>query len=189
LFCAANGPELACTWNGGGQGRATFQRQATGVLTGSYGDGFSSSDRGRWDLLPQATSRPAQPAPTASSPAPAPVPSPPTTTAPAPSPPPSAPTTSLAGNYTSTRGAMSCSESGSSVSCNFTEPDNVSGRLDCAKSQNGLELSCAWITFFPRPATGRAVFTRASPSQRQLSGTWGQFLATSGGGRWDAQGM
>ena len=96
---------------------------------------------------------------------------------------------SLSGNYASTRGAMSCVESGSSLSCNFQEPDNVSGRLDCAKSQNGVELSCAWITFVPRPATGRAVFTRASPSERTLSGTWGAFLAASGGGRWDARGL
>ena len=190
LFCAANGPELACTWNGGGQGRATFQRQASGVLTGTYGDGFSSSDRGRWDLVPQGASRPAQPAGTAQVPAPAPAPGPALPApAPAPAPAASSPATSLAGNYTSTRGAMSCSESGASVSCNFTEPDNVSGRLDCAKSQNGLELSCAWITFFPRPATGRAVFTRTSPTDRRLSGTWGLFLATSGAGRWDAQGM
>ena len=191
LFCAANGPELACTWNGGGQGRATFQRQPSGVLTGTYGDGFSSSDRGRWDLVPQPASRTTQqpaPAATPAPPAPAPSPSPAPAAPPAASPAPSA-ASSLAGNYTSTRGAMSCSESGASVSCNFTEPDNVSGRLDCAKSQNGLELSCAWITFFPRPATGRAVFTRATPTERRLAGTWGLFLATSGGGRWDVQGM
>ena len=83
---------------------------------------------------------------------------------------------------------MSCTEAGSSVSCNFTESDGVGGRLDCAKSQNGLELSCAWMTFFPRPATGRAAFARASLGARDLSGTWGNFLAASGGGRWDAQG-
>ena len=40
----------------------------------------------------------------------------------------------------------------------WAPPLSVNGRLDCAKSQNGLELSCAWITFFPRPATGRAAF-------------------------------
>ena len=84
---------------------------------------------------------------------------------------------------------MSCTESGSSLGCNFQEADGVNGRLDCAKSQNGLELSCAWITFFPRPATGRAAFTRASAGDRRLTGTWGPFLATTGGGKWDAVGQ
>lgn len=177
LFCAANGPELACTWSGGGQGRATFQRQASGVLAGTWGDGLSPNSRGSWDLVPLQGNAPttASPAPQPAPPAPAPV----STTAPA----------SLSGNYTSTRGAMSCVESGSSVSCNFQEPDGVNGRVDCAKSQNGVELSCAWITFFPRPATGRAAFTRTSPNGRRLAGTWGPFLATTGGGRWDAEGQ
>jgi hypothetical protein len=84
---------------------------------------------------------------------------------------------------------MSCVESGGSIGCNFQEADGVNGRLDCAKSQNGLELSCAWITFFPRPATGRAAFTRASASDRRLTGSWGPFLATTGGGKWDAVGQ
>jgi hypothetical protein len=84
---------------------------------------------------------------------------------------------------------MSCVESGAAVSCNFQEADGTSGRLDCAKGQTGLDLSCAWITFFPRPATGRAAFTRATPNERRLTGTWGPFLATTGGGTWDAQGQ
>lgn len=84
---------------------------------------------------------------------------------------------------------MACVESGASLSCNFQEADGVTGRLDCAKGQSGLELSCAWITFLPRPATGRAAFTRASPTERRLTGTWGHFLATTGGGSWDLQGQ
>jgi hypothetical protein len=184
LFCAANGPELACTWNGGGTGRATFQRQASGVLAGTWGDGFSSNSRGQWDLAPLSAHGVApgvQPtaAPTAAAP-PAPAPSAPSS---------SAASGSLSGSYRSTRGNMSCVESGAAVSCNFQEGDGTNGRLDCAKSQNGLELSCAWITFFPRPATGRAAFTRASASERRLSGTWGTFLAASGAGPWDAQGL
>jgi astacin (peptidase family M12A) len=185
LFCAANGPELACTWSGGGQGRATFQRQASGVLAGSYGDGFSADSRGRWDLTP--ASAPA----TASIPSPAPAPAPAASPRPMPAPatpsasPPGAAT--LSGNYSSTRGAMTCVESGTAVSCNFQEADGVTGRLDCAKSQSQLELSCAWITFLPRPATGRAAFTRATSSERRLTGTWGTFLATSGAGTWNAQ--
>jgi len=83
---------------------------------------------------------------------------------------------------------MSCTDAGTSASCNFQEPDGVGGRLDCAKSQNGLELSCAWLTFLPRPATGRATFRRAHVGERNWTGTWGSFLADSGGGRWDAQG-
>jgi len=178
LFCAANGPELSCTWNGGGTGRATFNRQANGVLAGTWGDGFSANSRGQWDLVPAASSQAVPNAPPAS---------PTTPPAAAPSAPASA--ASLSGNFTSTRGPMSCVENGSSVGCNFQESDGVNGRLDCAKSQNGLELSCAWITFFPRPATGRATFTRASTGDRRLTGTWGPFLAATGGGKWDAVGQ
>jgi hypothetical protein len=84
---------------------------------------------------------------------------------------------------------MTCTDGGASVSCNFQESDGTSGRLDCAKSQNGLELSCAWITYLPRPATGRALLTRRSTAERQLTGTWGLFLATSGAGSWNATGQ
>jgi hypothetical protein len=188
LFCAANGPELACTWNGGGSGRATFQRQGSGVLAGSWGDGFSPNNRGAWDLVPLAAGSAAPVAQPAAVP---PRPPAPAIPAPAPTPPasPAAAGGSLSGNYRSTRGNMSCVESGAAVSCNFQEADGTNGRLDCAKGQTGLELSCAWITFFPRPATGRAAFTRATPSERRLTGTWGPFLATTGGGTWDAQGQ
>jgi astacin (peptidase family M12A) len=179
LFCAVSGPELACTWNGGGQGRATFQRQASGVLAGTWGDGFSTNSRGQWDLTP-LPGKSASVTPAAVPPAPS------ATSTPAA---PASGAGALSGNFTSTRGNMSCAENGSSVSCNFQEADGVGGRLDCAKSQNGLELSCAWITYFPRPATGRASFTRASPGDRRLAGTWGLFLANTGGGRWDAQGL
>ncbi len=176
LLCAANGQELACTWSGGGQGRASFRRQSNGVLAGTFGDGFSADSRGRWDLVPLQPSGTAQPAPAA----------PPPT---APASVPSAPAVSLSGNYTSTRGAMACVDSGSSVSCNFQEPDGVSGRLDCTKNQTGLELACGWITFLPRPGTGRAAFRRLSSSERRLTGSWGHFLAPSGGGTWDLQGQ
>jgi hypothetical protein len=84
---------------------------------------------------------------------------------------------------------MSCVESGAGLGCNFQEPDGVSGRLDCTKSQDGLDLACGWITFLPRPATGRAHFKRASPAERRFTGTWGVFLADTGGGSWDAQGQ
>jgi hypothetical protein len=84
---------------------------------------------------------------------------------------------------------MTCTDANASVSCNFTESDGTSGRLDCAKGQNGLELSCAWITFLPRPGTGRAVLTRQSLSSRQLTGTWGLFLSPSGAGTWNMTGQ
>ncbi len=190
MFCAAGASDLACTWSGGGQGRATFQRQANGVAVGTWGDAFSTDSRGRWDLVPR-TATAAAPAPAAPAPAaPASAPRPPAA-APVPAHAPSVAVAnaSLSGNYTSTRGPLSCVESGASVSCNFQEPDGVSGRLDCTKSQDGLELSCAWITFLPRPATGRAQFKRASARERRLTGTWGPFFAASGGGSWDLQGQ
>jgi hypothetical protein len=178
LFCAASGPELACTWSGGGQGRATFQRAAAGVLAGTWGDGFSSDSRGRWDLVPESASA------SASAPTTAPAPSPPAPSAPA------APAAALlSGNFQSSRGPMTCTDGGTSVSCNFQEQDGTGGRLDCAKSQDGLQLSCAWITFFPRPATGRALLSRRSVSERHLSGTWGLFLAPSGAGTWEMTGQ
>jgi len=185
LFCAASGPELACTWNGGGQGRATFQRAATGVLAGTWGDGFSADSRGRWDLVPQGASA------TASASVPtAPVPSTPSPSAPIPgAPAAAAAAATLGGNFQSSRGPMTCADGGASVSCNFQEQDGTGGRLDCAKSQDGLQLSCAWITFFPRPATGRALLSRRSASERHLSGTWGLFLAPSGAGSWDMTGQ
>ncbi len=184
MFCAANGAELACTWSGDGQGRANFQRQASGVLAGTFGNGLSADNRGRWDLTPRGGGTTAAPAPATPAPAPAPAPTP---SAPAPSAPGAA--VALSGNFQSTRGPMTCTDGGSSVSCNFQESDGTSGRLDCAKSQNGLELSCAWITFLPRPATGRAILTRPSVASRQLSGTWGLFLAPSGGGTWNMTGQ
>jgi hypothetical protein len=183
LFCAANGPDLACTWTGAGQGRAAFRRQPSGVLAGTWGNGFSATDRGSWDLVPVAGAAPAA----ASA---APIPAPPATRAPtAPAAPPAATATPLSGNFSSSRGPMACVESGTSLSCNFQEADGVSGRLDCTKSQSGLELSCAWITFLPRPATGRAAFTRRSAGDRILTGTWGLFFATTGAGNWTAQGQ
>lgn len=190
LFCAVSGADLTCTWSGGGQGRAAFQRQSSGVLAGTYGEGFSADSRGRWDLVPAGAAATTAAAPAPSTPAPS--PPKPSTPAPAPSAPaPTAPTAavSLTGNYQSSRGPMACTDGGTSVSCNFTETDGTSGRLDCAKSQNGLELSCAWITFLPRPATGRALLTRPSPASRQLTGTWGLFLSPSGGGAWNATGQ
>lgn len=188
LFCAASGLELACTWSGGGQGRATFQRQTNGVLAGTWGDGFSTTGRGRWDLTPVAAGSAVAPSATQASPAGAP-PTTPTASTPAPSAPaPSASAVSLSGNYASTRGNMACNESGGSVSCSFQETDGVNGRLDCAKNAAGNELSCAWMTFMPRPATGRATFVRPSPSERRLKGTWGLLFANTGGGSWDAEG-
>lgn len=192
MFCAASGLELGCTWSGGGQGRATFQRQPSGVLAGTWGDGFSTNSRGAWDLTPVA-GKTASVTPAAVPPAAVPRATVPPATVPpaAPAATPAAPGAAgtLSGNFSSTRGSMVCAESGASVSCNFQEADGVGGRLDCARSQNGLELSCAWLTYFPRPATGRATFTRQTPTERRLSGTWGLFLANTGGGRWDAQGM
>jgi hypothetical protein len=168
LFCAANGAQLDCGWSGGGQGRAVFQRQASGVLAGTYGDIFSATSRGKWDLVPAQSGS-----------------APPST--PPPSTPPAA-GSSLSGNYTSSRGPMACTESGSTVACTFSE-SGTNGRLDCTKDQTGLQLSCTWGTFFPRPGYGRAAFSRTSTTSRNLTGSWGHLTALSGGGRWDAQGQ
>lgn len=175
LFCNASGTRLDCGWTGAGAGRASFERQPSGVLEGTYGDFFSSTSRGSWTLTPVGSS-PGQPAP--------PQPPPPQ---PPPPPPPSSSSVSLAGAYTSTRGPMTCSEVATSLRCSFTE-QGAGGQLDCQKDASGSSLSCTWMTFFPRPGGGRAVFTRRSPTERNLTGTWGHFTAASGAGTWEMTG-
>lgn len=184
LLCAARGgTQLDCAWNGGGQGRAIFQRQTNGVLAGTYGDFFSHDSRGRWDLTPSGagapvqTPAPQQPTQTPSTPA---APTTPTTPAA-----PAGAAIGFAGNYTSTRGTMACNENAQMVTCSFQE-SGASGRLDCFKEATGLRLSCTWATFLPRPGSGRAEFSRTSTSDKNLTGTWGHFHASSGGGVWNA---
>lgn len=83
---------------------------------------------------------------------------------------------------------MTCTDANTSVTCEFREASGVQGRLDCNKDASGLQLLCAWTTFFPQPGGGRAVFTRPDVGSRNLSGTWGHFLDNAGGGAWNAQG-
>ena len=64
LSCAVHGGNrLECGWSGQGQGRASFVRQANGVLKGTWGDGFSANSRGAWTLTPKGGA-PTTPAPT-----------------------------------------------------------------------------------------------------------------------------
>lgn len=185
MLCGANGHQLNCGWSGGGQGRAMFERQPSGVLAGTFGDFLSSNSRGEWSLTPVASGggAAAPQAPPPASPAP-----PPASPAPPPAQPPAQGAAPLAGTYASTRGPMTCSEAATSLSCTFTE-SGASGRLDCQKDASGTSLSCTWMTFLPRPATGRATFTRTSPSERSLTGTWGHFAAATGGGTWEMTGQ
>jgi hypothetical protein len=181
LLCAANGSQLDCGWSGKGIGRAVLVRQANGNLVGSWGDAFSANSRGSLTLQP-TTSGGQAPTPTA--PAPVPV------TSPTPAPTPAANSaTPLTGNFTSTRGAMTCSEIDARVTCSFREASGADGRLDCTKDATGLTLACTWATFLPQPAAGRASFSRPGTSSRTLTGTWGLFLADTGGGTWNAQGQ
>ena len=83
---------------------------------------------------------------------------------------------------------MTCSETATALSCTFTEA-GAQGRLDCNKDANAMQLGCTWVTFLPRPGTGRAMLTRSAPSTRNLTGTWGHFTATNGGGQWDMTGQ
>lgn len=180
MLCGANGARLDCGWSGGGQGRAVFERDPSGVLAGTYGDFLSTNSRGRWDLTPVASGSGSAPPPQPSAP-------PPQPSAPAPASPGSG-AASLAGAYASTRGPMTCSETATSLACTFTE-GGVGGRLDCQKDASATSLTCSWMTFLPRPGAGRAAFTRRSPSDRSLTGTWGHFTATSGGGSWEMNGQ
>ena len=167
MLCGANATQLDCGWSGGGQGRAAFQRQSGGVVAGTFGDFFSAESRGRWDLVPAASPPPSAPTP----------------------PPQSNTSASLGGNFATTRGPMTCSESAAAIACSFQEmPGGVPGRLDCTKDQSGLQLSCTWGTFLP-PGAGRASFRRTSAAERNLSGTWGHVQASTGGGSWDVKGQ
>ena len=83
---------------------------------------------------------------------------------------------------------MTCSENATSLACTFTE-QGANGRLDCQKDASGMTLACTWVTFLPRPGTGRASFTRRSSAERNLSGTWGHFTQASGGGTWEMNGQ
>jgi astacin len=58
ILCSVNGAQLDCGWLGGGQGRAVFTRQASGVLAGSYGNLLSNNDMGAWDLVPSGGAPP-----------------------------------------------------------------------------------------------------------------------------------
>ena len=175
LICASGGSTLECGWSGGGQGRAAFQRQAGGVLAGTYGDLFSNNSRGGWTLTPIP--------PGGAPPPPAPGPSP---TPPAPGP--AATPAPIAGNYQTTRGPMACTESGTIITCGFQETPTLTSRMDCTKDASQLTLSCTWITFLP-PGSGRARFTRASVADRNFTGTFGHFTADTGGGTWDLRGQ
>lgn len=157
MLCVARGAQLDCGWAGGGQGLATFQRQPGGAVSGMYGDFLSTNSRGGWDLVP-AGANPAA----ASQP-------------------------SLSGEYASTRGPMTCSESATSLACNFVEQGS-SGRLDCQKGAGALSLDCTWVTFFPRIGAGRAAFTRRSAAERSFTGTWGMLVSPSGAGAWEMTG-
>lgn len=167
MICAANGAALDCGWSGGGQGRAAFQRQPSGTVAGTFGDFLSHDSRGAWTLVPTSANGPA-------------------------SPPPAVPQAgaggSLAGRFASTRGPMTCTESGASVACAFQETPGVPGRLDCTKDASGLTLACTWMTFFP-PGSGRATFTRRTTGDRNLAGAWGHLAADKGGGAWEMKGQ
>jgi hypothetical protein len=132
---------------------------------GSTGGGGGSPFPFPWPVL--VTPQPTQPAPP-----------PPTQTGPAP----------WAGNYSSTRGPMACTEDAAMVACSFSD-NGTQGRLDCRKEQDNLRLSCSWMTFFPRPGYGRAVFSRQTPGDRAWQGTWGNYQDASNGGPWNATGQ
>lgn len=169
MLCVAQGESLDCGWSGGGQGRAAFTRQADGVLAGTFGDFLSKDSRGRWELTPTGAAPP-----------------PASGTGGTSVPPP--PQGSLAGAFASTRGPMTCTESGTSVTCDFQDSGSP-GRLSCTKDSSGLHLSCNWATFFPLPGIGRAAFSRATTSDRNLTGTWGRLNSATDGGQWDMQGQ
>ena len=106
----------------------------------------------------------------------APTVTPPTTTPPTTKPPttnkPPAPGASYAGNYTSQRGNVSCTQSGSTVSCRFP-----GGSMLCAA--RGHQLECGWSG----GGQGRALFQRQSNGV--VAGSYGDFFSANSRGKWD----
>ncbi|WP_170319664.1 M12 family metallopeptidase [Polyangium spumosum] len=169
------------------EGLSQLDRAAIGAL---YGDGGGPALPVPQPTLPfPGTSFPFPMAgfPLPSLPFPTSFPLPTTTTpAPAPAPPPvPAAPVSFTGTYSSTRGPMQCAENTSMVACSFQD-GGAQGRLDCVKDAGSVALSCTWMTFVPRPGAGRASLRRASTSDPNLAGTWGNLQSEADGGRWDA---
>lgn len=79
---------------------------------------------------------------------------------------------SFAGSYTSTRGNVTCTQSGTAVSCQYP-----AGTMLCGAS--GALLDCGWSG----GGQGRAVFQRQSSGT--LGGTFGDFLSANSRGAWD----
>jgi hypothetical protein len=86
--------------------------------------------------------------------------------------PPGTTATGFAGTYTSSRGEVTCSESGATVNCSYP-----GGSMMCAA--NGSQLDCGWAG----GGQGRAVFARQSNGD--LQGTYGDFLSNNSRGAWD----
>ncbi len=61
FICVALGDRLECGWSGEGSGRAVFQRRTDGVLEGTWGNFFSSDDRGALQLTPVGANSPSNP--------------------------------------------------------------------------------------------------------------------------------
>lgn len=79
---------------------------------------------------------------------------------------------SFAGEYSSARGNVSCTQNGMTVNCQYP-----GGSMLCGV--NGTRLDCAWTG----AGGGRAAFER-QPSG-VLEGTYGDFLSANSRGRWD----
>jgi hypothetical protein len=178
-------------------GRPTIVPKAANAVIGQR-DGLSAGDRAAITELygsmastaPPAPPPPA-PSPRTNPPAPAsPAPPPPTPVpqipgpqtqpspaqppppAPAPAPGPVAQPSGFAGQYTSNRGNVSCSQNGGSVQCQYP-----GGSMLCIA--NASQLDCGWSG----GGSGRAVFRRQPNGV--LAGTWGDFLSSNSRGAWD----
>lgn len=104
-----------------------------------------------------------------------PPPQPPPPQPPPPQPPPPSPTEwngSFAGEYSSARGNVSCTQNGTTVNCQYP-----GGAMFC--TANGSRLDCAWTGM----GGGRAAFERQSTGV--LAGTYGDFLSSNSRGPWD----
>jgi Astacin (Peptidase family M12A) len=81
-------------------------------------------------------------------------------------------TTGFAGSYSSDRGAVSCTESGSTVNCTIP-----GGTMVCTVQGSGLD--CGWFG----GGQGRAAFTRQANGD--LTGSYGDFLSNNSRGAWN----
>ncbi len=112
MTCAASGPDLDCDWKEGStKGKAKLKKQSNGDIDGTWGNGVSATDGGRWLFTLLSAGDPGPSGDEAQA-------------------------GSFAGVYVSTWGDTTFTESGTSVKGSYP-----GGKLDCTSSGANLDCT------------------------------------------------